>query len=493
MLQDTRIRNFAALLLGLTAWGLIIYKAFFIPVTHDEVATMVHYLHFSTWEIMMYPDPWPNNHILNTLLAKYSMAVFGVEPWSARLPNVLSFLLYFFAAFQICRLLFAKETLPFLGALAVFLFNPFLLDFFSLCRGYGMSNALLLTAAMFSLQGFLHQRERALWLGLVFAMLAAYANFTALVFWCAVNGLLFLYFLNEFAYQRSTAALLKKVGIQLASALAFAGLIYTPIQKMQSTNQFEYWQTNSFFQDTILSLVESTRYGSVVLGLPSVYWAMLAMLAFFAAGAYLFYNWGKTSRRTVFRSSLLVAFSLLSLTVMADTLQTIILQTPNLTTRTALLYYPLFILLAVSVWQQLHPLWLRFSRIAGGIMIVMSLLHMNRTVQFGRVREWWYDANTFQVQEILRQAAGDEQVTLATNWHFYRSFDFYVQAGKTPWIDLQADRKDIDTSAEAQFYYIFDSDLEKLQDRYEVVRKFDGGSRLLLRKKDENSRRNISD
>lgn len=484
MLHDTRIRNIIALLFTLAAWGLIIYKALATPVTHDEVATMVHYLNFSTWEIMMYPDPWPNNHILNTLLAKYSMAIFGVEQWSARLPNVLFFLLYAYAAYRIGKMLFEREMLLFLGSFAVFLFNPFLLDFFSLCRGYGMSNALLLASSMLCLEGFLRQRSRALWGCLALAVLAAYANFTALIFWCAVNGMLFFYWLDAYARDQNRKALGAKIGTQLGVAVAFGALIYTPIRKMQGTNQFVYWQSNSFFQDTIVSLVENTRYGSVVLGIPNAYWALLAALAFFAAAGYLFYYWGKTSRRTIFTMPLFVALGLLGLTVLADILQTIILKTPNLTTRTALLYYPLFVLLIVSTLQHLHLFQPRFSRVIGGAMIALSLFHMSRTVTPDRVREWWYDANTFQVQEKLRRAAMGDTVSLQTNWHFHRSFNFYAKYGKTPWIELQDYRKDIDTTGKAEFYYIFDSDWPTLQNRYEIVEKYDGGSRMLLRRKE---------
>jgi len=484
MLHNTRIRNIAALLFGLAAWSLIIYKALAIPVTHDEVATMLHYLNFGTWEIMMYPDPLPNNHILNTLLAKYSMAIFGVEQWSARLPNVLFFLLYTYAAFKICKMLFERETLLFLGGFAIFLFNPFLLDFFSLCRGYGMSNALLLASAMLCLRGFLHQRERALWASLAVAVLSAYANFTALIFWCAVNGMLLFNWLHAYAKEQDRKAFFTKIGIQLGAALAFGALIYPPIRKMQSTNQFIYWQSNSFFQDTIVSLVENTRYGSVVLHIPNTYWALLVTLSFFVAIGYLLYYWHRTSRRTIFTMPLFVAIALLGLTVLTDILQTVLLKTPNLTTRTALLYYPLFVLLIISALQHFHLLQPRISRAIGGAMIVLSLWHMSRTVTLDQVREWWYDENTFQVQEKLRRAALGGRVSLQTNWHFHRSFDFYAQNGETPWIELLDYSKEIDTTAQAEFYYIFDSDWAQLQDQYEIIVEYDGGSRLLLRRKE---------
>ena len=55
----------------------IIYKVFNVPVTHDEVSTAVFFGDYSIWEIMMYPDASPNNHILNTLLTKYAILAFG--------------------------------------------------------------------------------------------------------------------------------------------------------------------------------------------------------------------------------------------------------------------------------------------------------------------------------------------------------------------------------------------------------------------------------
>lgn len=482
MLKNTRIGTVVALLMGLMAWLLIIYKAAIIPVTHDEVATMVHYLNFSTWEIMMYPDPWPNNHILNTLLAKYSMAIFGVEQWSARLPNVLSFLLYFYAAFRICRMLFSQEILLFLSGIVLFIANPFLLDFFSLCRGYGMSNALMLAAAMFCLEGFMKQQEQALWWSLGFAILAAYANFTMLIFWCAINGMLFFYFLDAHANAWNLRSFFTKIGIQLIGALAFLALIFTPIQKMQSTDQFVYWQSNSFFQDTIVSLVENTRYGSVVLDIPNAYWALAVTFAYFAAGAYVMFYWGKTTRRTVFAMPLFISFNLISLTIFADILQTIILHTPNLTTRTALLYYPLFAFLLASSLQHFHIFQAKTSRWIAGGTILIAILHMSRTVSLDRVREWWYDANTFQVQEILHEKSKNNPVSLQVSWFFHPSFNFYYQHNKTPWIELQPYNKEIDTTAQPHFYYIFDSDYPLLQDQYDVIEKFDGGSRLLLQR-----------
>lgn len=484
MLNTAPIRFIGSLLIGLAAWGLIIYKAMAIPITHDEVATLVHYYKYSIWEIMMYPDPWPNNHILNTLLVKGSIYLFGQEQWAGRLPNMLSFLFYFYAAFRIVQLLFKQDNVLFLSGLALFVFNPFLLDFFSLCRGYGMSNALLLCSAMFCLDAYLHRKERAIWLSFAFAILASYANFTQLIFWCAINGMMVIYFFNDYLQTRKIKPLIIKAAIFIGIDLAYLALIYTPIHKMQRTNQFVYWTENGFFQDTILSLVDNTRYGSRMIDIPSEYFALLTVLIFFAAGAFVMYYWGKHSWQELSKTPVFIAFSVLTFTALTNILQTIILKTPNLTTRTALGFYPLFILLSNSILYHLQKERLAFTRIIAGILLIFSIWHMTRTVSFDRVREWWYDANTFQVLELIEaDKPADDRVFLQTNWAFHPSFLFYASTGKTPWLTLGDYNKEIIPQIDADYYYVFDVDYPQLQDRFEIIAKFDGGSRMLLKKK----------
>ncbi len=487
LLQSSRLQWIVSLVLAAAAWATVWYKAIVIPITHDELATIIHYYRFSVWEIMMYPDPWPSNHILNTLLTKLSMNLFGMEQWAARLPNVLSFLLYFYAAWRICRQLLKENNLLFFSALSWFLFNPFLLDFFSLCRGYGLSNALMLLAAMHCLEGFMQQRERAVWLGFAFGLLASYANFTLLIFWCAVNGVAVLFFWNTYLRTAALTTLLRSIGILAIIDVAYLALIITPIRKMQSTNQFVYWQSNGFFRDTIVSLVENTRYGAKIIDLPHDYYAMLTVLLFFTAGAYMMYHWGRHGWQAVVKQPIFIAFVLLALMVFVNIMQTIILKTPNLTTRTALGFYPLFILLMSSMLYVFYAARPRLVMWIGVVLLLLNIWHFQRTFTPDRTREWWYDANTFQVLDALKSERKDENtaVSLQTGWHFHRSFDFYVQTGKASWLDLQEYNKDIEPEAAAQFYYVFDSDYPLLQENYDVFRKFDGGSRLLLRRKSE--------
>lgn len=485
MLRHPNLRLLLALLGGGVLWAIIIYKAIYIPVTHDEVPTPTHYVHFRIWEIMMYPDNSPNNHILNTLLTKFAMYLFGNGQWAVRLPNILSFGVYFYAAYQISKTLFSKDYILFFGCLAAFLCNPFLLDFFSVCRGYGLSNALLLCSVLFCLKGYLNQKEQAIWWSLVFAVLASYANFTLLVFWSAVNIMAFLFFVNQYQKNKSFLTLFYKTGLIAIGCIAYAALIYVPIHKMQSTDQFAPWQSNGFFQDTIVSLVHNTMYGSKMIDLPSDYVAVVAVLIFFISGILLLDFWWNKGWGSVSKTPMFIAFMILALTVSVNILQTVILQTPNLTSRTALLFYPLFTFLIIAGLFHLANRRLLAARTLSGMIIVLGIWHLARTVSFDRVREWWFDANTFQVLQAIETEASkrQSQIYLKTNWIFYPSLDFYVLTGQAPYLKLGDYYKDIDSLNYYDYYYIFDSDYPLLKNQYKIDEKYDGGSRLLLKHK----------
>lgn len=129
----------------LTVFLAIVYKIYHLPITHDESWTITRYTPYSIWEIMMYPDSWPNNHILNTILTKLSATILGYSHFSVRLPNLLAFVIYAYSAWKISWLLSnKKKELLFISGVILFFANPYFIEYFGLCRGYGLSNAFLL-------------------------------------------------------------------------------------------------------------------------------------------------------------------------------------------------------------------------------------------------------------------------------------------------------------------------------------------------------------
>lgn len=82
-----------------------------------------------------------NNHILNSFLVSLTTLI-GISEFFIRLPNFISGLLYLYFVLQL-----SKNKNYSLGVTSILIFNPYLIDYFSISRGYGISASLLFIAA----------------------------------------------------------------------------------------------------------------------------------------------------------------------------------------------------------------------------------------------------------------------------------------------------------------------------------------------------------
>lgn len=456
---------------------LIVYKAVTIPITHDEVLTTTFYSNFSVWEIMQYPNNSPNNHILNTLLTKCAL-LFGNDPWIVRLPNILFFTIYSFAVYRIVNIIFDQSKLFFVLAASLFIANPYLLDFFSLSRGYGISVSLCLLSFSYLLSGFKTSNSRHIWLSFGFSLLASYANFTLLVVWAA-NGLLVTFYFIAHLKQDKKGGL-KAVMTLFCISLAFLSLIFVPLKKMQSTDQFIHWTSNGFIEDTVKPLVwHSTYFSDDYNVIRAISYGVIALVLISLILLVL-----RLRRSTKFieliSSPLSIATLLLSLTIVVNLLQTWILNVPNLNGRTALFFYPMTVALLLVVLRDLG----RSARLS--LLVPISFLGFYNLLQTPTeyVREWEYDRYTYEVHELLLEHRnGDEPVSLSVHWMFHPSFQFYVHTGDTPWLDLPEFSYIVNPASESEFYYVRAMDEEILSENFKAIHRFANGN-ILMKKRD---------
>jgi hypothetical protein len=111
-------------------------RAFFIPFSHDEAATFFFYIqsnNFLPYKAHIYT----NNHVLNSAFADLCYHIAGSHRFVLRLPNVFSFILLCAGVskhFKFLKTMYSKIIL-----VTFFLLTINFLDFFELCRGYGLS------------------------------------------------------------------------------------------------------------------------------------------------------------------------------------------------------------------------------------------------------------------------------------------------------------------------------------------------------------------
>ena len=460
----------------------ILFKVIHVPVTTDEVPTVFFYSKFSFWEIMMYPDNIPNNHILNTILAKCCLFLFGKEQWAIRLPNLLSFFIFAYSVFRILKHVLKPNSYFFLPAAILFV-NPYLLDFFGVCRGYGISSTLATLTVSLLISGFLQRKNSHIWLSLLTALLASYANFTLLVFWAATTILVWLYFIV--VDKADLKKLMKITAVLFIISVAYLALILLPLQKIHSTNEFKYWTSGGFYKETVESLIFYWRYGSEILfKINSKIWAGLVGIVILTNILYVI----KKLKKAKFTLASLshpafVVTAILLLPVFVNVIQTKLLGTPNLNGRAALFFFPLFSS-AIAVFFSLIPKFKNqlLTKSLAILIGIICITNLTNRISLSSIKEWYYDQNTLEVINFLKENQTKEPISLKTSWFFHPSFYFYCDAGKAPWIDLQPYDYNIDITTPSEYYYIFAEDYKALEPKFEVVYKF-SPERWLLKQK----------
>ncbi len=411
----------------------------------------------------MYPDAWANNHILNTLIVKLFVYLFGINQVVVRLPNLLSFVVYAIAVFRINKLTLKLNSIWFIPASLLFIEYPYFLDFFGLCRGYGISFSLETLSVSYLLSGFLYNKNRAVWISLFLSILASYANFTLLIFWAASVILNWFYF-----YLRSfnqIKQLIKPSIIIIVTSLLYSALFAHPIIKLRDANQFVYWHSSGYFSGTIISFV----FLSII-------------LAYFI---YIRYVLKKDNyQSTHLKKPVFIAFSILLLSAFVSIMQCIILKTPSLYGRTALFFFPLIITSIVCLLDLISFIKRKMIIYIIAFMISFScVFNLAYTFSLKYTIQWDFDENTFDVLKYLEtKSHNNSHIILKTDWHFFPSFYFYSYAGKIPWSELKGYDKNIELNTDAEYYYIFSQDYKILEPKFKPVYKINE-KRWLLKKK----------
>lgn len=128
---------------ALLIYCVMLFRASHQAITIDEVDA---FNNFSAGNLDMSFYPSSGNHVLNSLLARFSTQAFGLSPFATRVPAMLGAALYLFAAACIVIRIAPKLKLLAFGALTL---NPFVLDYLIASRGYSLAMGFL--AAMVAL------------------------------------------------------------------------------------------------------------------------------------------------------------------------------------------------------------------------------------------------------------------------------------------------------------------------------------------------------
>lgn len=307
----------------------ILLRAKLVALNWDEAFTFFEFVRHPKWTPHDFNYMSANNHLLNTWLMKCSVTFFGESELALRLPNVLAGGVFFFYVTKLLAKICAKPWQLFAGFCLVAL-NPFLLDFFSMARGYGLSLGLLAAALFYLVQSVEAEFKikHALLAQLLLAI-AILANLTLIIFLVAVTGVLLL-----LVWRRGKI-------IQLLLLLPLPALLliflWPYYHQLKTVGAFFYGEEVQTFRSWLDSLATPMAY---TLSWTQPYLRTLLAIFFCLPFFYTLYRLRKLFSAPSSRIATILCLPF-ALVIAGSFLQHYLLGTNLLAGRTALFFFPL--------------------------------------------------------------------------------------------------------------------------------------------------------
>lgn len=235
----------------------VLLRIVHVPITTDEVWTLNVFVHESVWHVMTASIPYANNHILNSLLTKAFVTLFGDGVLPLRMANLIGLLAYLYGAYRLSTTFFSSRLLSLLMFLSL-CGNYTVAEYFGLCRGYGLSIGLLLLSVSYlssvaNISRTLNNKH--VHLGLLFALLAAYANFTVLY---AVLAIYLGMFTAQWLRSRhNDKGIFNAIKTPFIYGLLLLLLVAYPLYRMYNNGELYYGGDINFIDNTLYGIFTS--------------------------------------------------------------------------------------------------------------------------------------------------------------------------------------------------------------------------------------------
>lgn len=442
---------------------LIAYRAYAIPFTHDEASTWINYRYLNVWTCTTNTFCWgsANNHWLNTLLLQVSASLFGESPFAIRLPNVLAGVAYLVCAALISAR-FIKNYSMQLAAFMLLCGHVYLLDFFSLARGYGLMACGVIWSIYFLLRYLKLYEARWIILCILALFFSVLANFTTLLALSATGFCWLIWLLLK----KQFPLILKHGLYWLACAAVLFLLLHIPLSMLQQAGEFEWGATSIPF--TALNLVESLLYGVRYFGDKSFLYEALIIIVFILIGIVAaLLNTDLNKKQHV----LFVMLLLLS-NIFIMFLQTTLTGASPPVGRKSIYLIPVVFMCLVMALALLKDNGT--TSFLGFIISLAFIGHIIFTIHLKACREWYYDAYYPELlSEIIPEGSASDSIGLGTTWIFNPALVFYQRTIPLPLKELKYQRPlVIDTTN--QYYYVIAEDSIGLASRGFELKKMVG-------------------
>jgi hypothetical protein len=322
-------------------------------------------------------------------------------------------------------------------------FNPYLLDFFSLCRGYGLGLAFSAASLFFWNKVLQTGDHKPVQWALLAGILATYANYSFFAFFFATSCAGFLLYLTAVRFRLRWRTLFDLAGgfLLLLPALWHVG-------ELLKRNELYFGGDRGLLKDTVQMLAAKCLYEIPV---DSDGTGMQVFSGFLVAallgGAVVFLV--KKGSGSLFR--FIILGFLLSLLFPVFLFHVFQVKYPM--ERFAIYYLPLVGLYFPVFFQEVLDGFLKkwqswaFAVCLAGLAVVPFV----RGANFTYTNNWKYDANTEKMLETLAQEPHDGKISLGVNPLFEPAVNYYRETKSYDWLE-KVTRESIETD---RFDYVY--------------------------------------
>jgi hypothetical protein len=419
------------------------YRALTQSLTGDEAFSYNNFISGSWSRLYGHYDA--NNHVLYSILAKFSARAFGTSEFTLRLPSILAGFFLVLGIYWVLEAATSSRLVRWIALIALSL-HPLLLDFSVAARGYGLSLALLTWAIYFFI------RERDLISGALLG-LSISANLTILY---PAVGLAICPFLlrrgdSEKRIQNCLTMAFTAVGV-------FGAICFATLSKA-SANNFYVGTPN--LSTAILSLVVTSLRGSERLGLLRFYrdlgWIeflilplLIVFFAFVSAKTFLHFPERRPALAPV--TMLLAASAELAAA-------NLVAGMPYPVDRLGLY---LVLLFGLSWGIAASTASARLLRLLSGIMASLLIVQFATQIQTRFFQVWIYDLPAKDIARRIRDETRDKpanSVNVSTTWWQQPALEFYRSYYAIP--ALQPIQRYDKTPLSGFDYYVIDLNADK--------------------------------
>ena len=463
-------------------------RSYLIGITWDEAYNYLFFTRKGFFFPVHFNGISANNHLLNTWLTRIVTGNFGLSEFTLRIPVIFFYAMYLFFTFKISNEFVSPVQK--VSSLIIFNLNPYLLDFFSLARGYGLSYGLL-AGSLWYLYLFLENNfeKKLSFRSLIFAMLAVLAHLTLIHFllllFCLILFVDFIHSDKNLKSSKRIFEVLKKNKIAIILLLVFLSYVIPMILGLAHAEAFFFGGTKGFWQDTVVSVFDRSLYEN---NYPVILKLLLSIGSLIIICTALFFVIKNMRTKNSWNKNIFlpaVTFLLIICSV-ASIVQHYLFGILFLTERTALYLLILFSYLFVFLIHEISEKWNNIKYIS----VIISLLlvfHFANSMNMKYVLEWKWDADVREMihdLDSLKAETPKEKFSMdvGMNLEFELPFNFYKFKNNLTWLSPAV--RSMKFHPLSDFYLYFESDLEKINlDSFVVLKSYPLFNNKLLKRK----------